>query len=66
MLESGARMPLDPDPVDDGTIKLVDDRGEGRAIVLPVSARDMARSDGVPLYRSHYATCPDAALHRKR
>jgi hypothetical protein len=52
-------MPLDAEPADDGTILVDADRGYG--IVVPV-----ASLPGRPLYRSHFATCPQAGEWRKK
>lgn len=55
---TGGRMPLDPEPVPHGNVRLVD----GVAHVLSRGAA----WDGVePRYRSHFATCPNATLHRR-
>lgn len=63
---AGARMPLDAEPVKDGNIQLGFVGGEEMAIVLTNPA-DIAgcQVDGIPLYVSHFATCPNAAAHRR-
>jgi hypothetical protein len=59
--EKGRRIPLDPEPYDGpdprGLFLL---RADGLAIA--VSPGDAL---GEPVYRSHFASCPDAALHRR-
>ncbi len=51
-------MPVDADPVPDGTLVLTSDR---RVAV----AGDQEEPDR-PRYRSHFSTCPDAAGWRSR
>jgi hypothetical protein len=46
-------MPVDPEPVAEGNVVLVD----GLAVV---------GGEGEPRYTSHFATCPDAKRWRKR
>lgn len=57
--EAGRAMPLDAEPVDDGNMELLPDgicrfvpKGDHTTVV-------------VPLYKSHFATCPHARTHRK-
>ena len=64
LTDKGRRMPLDPDPHPDGNIMPVTvtvggafPREETRAFVTTAP-------DG-PAWRSHFATCPHAARHRK-
>lgn len=55
---NGKPMPLDPEPVRGGNVRLE----KGTAHVLgPLEADAEPR-----LYVSHFATCPQAASHRKR
>lgn len=61
----GRRMPLDPDPVEDGNVWIM--RVEGAQLVAGVSLN----AEGVPplvreRYVSHFVTCPNADQHRKR
>lgn len=58
---SGARMPLDPEPVPDGNLLARrDSTGQ-----LQVRQRvNQAWPDEHPA-RSHFATCPNAGQHRK-
>ncbi len=60
---TGKPMPLDAAAVDDGNIVL----REGRAVVFPLGGHEEAGvvKSGVPRFRSHFSTCPDAADHRK-
>jgi hypothetical protein len=62
--EKGRRIPLDAKPHPDGNIYLYHDV----AYVLPVNGRSLAehREMGTPLYVSHFATCPNAAKHRRK
>ena len=53
------RMPLDPTPVPDGNIVLVT-RGE---FLSPLA---VTGASGSPRYKSHFATCPNAAQHRRK
>jgi hypothetical protein len=60
LTEKGRRMPLDPDPYTgpepNGQFVIRD----GVAIAVPPSVFEEE-----PHYRSHFATCPNAALHRR-
>lgn len=59
---AGKAVPLDAEPADDGNVVLQED---GTARVL---TRRQMDGGGVaaPRYTSHFATCPDAARHRRR
>lgn len=57
--KSGKAMPVDPDAVADGNVRLLAD---GTAEVMSDTERMIW--DG-PKYKSHFATCPGAASHRK-
>jgi len=73
VMPSGKRMPLDAEPVavvgdehshtHTATVSLCADKEGGQMLTkdqlqaLPV---------GTPLYRSHFATCPNSAAHRKQ
>jgi|HubBroStandDraft_4_1064222.scaffolds.fasta_scaffold00070_27 hypothetical protein len=52
-------MPIDAEPVHDGNVHIRDD---GVAVVL--NAEERSRHVG-PLRKSHFATCINAARHRK-
>ena len=56
----GAVMPLDPEPCDDGNVVIVD----GKALSLKGDLWE-EHHDG-PRYKSHFATCPNAAEFRKK
>lgn len=64
---NGKKMPLDAEPVDAsellaGLQVLLKGRGDhGEDLVTSAVATGLP----VPLYRSHFATCPDAAQHRR-
>jgi hypothetical protein len=60
--EKGRRMPIDPEPVPEGNIVL---RELDEATPLALSVPPAAFPDE-PRYLSHFATCPDAAKHRRR
>jgi hypothetical protein len=60
----GRHMPLDKQPAHDGNIRLDYSRGDYQPpIAIVVTGRV---PDNVKLYTSHFATCPNAAQHRKR
>lgn len=54
-MASGRWSPLDPEPVDGGNVELLDG---GRVRVVHAEP-------GVARYRSHFASCPHAELHRR-
>lgn len=58
---AGKQMPIDVDPTVRGNIALDD----GVAEVLSLASAEAAKHRGVPLYISHFATCPDAKDFRK-
>lgn len=64
-LESGKKTPLDPEPTEDGTIRLLERRNRSVGRVLKGLELDAARQAGERLYRSHFARCPDAEDWRK-
>lgn len=55
--QRGAAMPLDVDPADDGRFVVLD----GVAVVC-----DPLFHPREPRYRSHFASCPQAAQHRRK
>lgn len=63
LTEAGRRMPVDVEPADDGALRLEESQG-GSDVVYAFVVRGNVRPRG-PLYRSHFATCPNAASHRK-
>lgn len=54
-------IPLDPDPVPDGNLGIRDD---GRVYSMG-NPEQGALDVGVPRYKTHFATCPNAAEHRR-
>jgi hypothetical protein len=58
----GRRMPVDPDPVDNGNVTLAVVAGVVHATVHG----DATGITGVARYISHFATCPEAHKHRRR
>ncbi|HMI85960.1 MAG TPA: hypothetical protein VK550_17805 [Polyangiaceae bacterium] len=57
---AGKAMPLDADPVTDGNIVLEEDNAGAIAHV-----RSAAFGGVGVFHKSHFATCPNAARHRK-
>lgn len=66
--EHGKRMPLDADPVDLDALTSVDGLFAIRTAgdELHVIAATPDQLPGEPLYRSHFATCPQADAWRRR
>lgn len=68
----GRRMPVDAEPAEDGTV--LADLAAGAGVVLGRADVAQLRADEdehgpearEPLYRSHFATCPQAGEWRKR
>lgn len=61
-------MPVDAEPVEDGTVALfypVPPGGDPTFKVLSGNALELARRSHRVLYRSHFATCPQAQLWRR-
>lgn len=56
--EKGKAMPLDAEPAENGNINLV---GGVAKVVKPGEMLP-----GIPLYLSHFATCPNSVMHRKK
>lgn len=54
--------PIDAAPSTTGNIRLYDDQ---RYAVVPKDDLAAYRQSGVQLHTSHFATCPNAAAHRK-
>jgi hypothetical protein len=66
--KTGSKIPLDPERVPEGTIAVVGTHTEGGPLVLVLGLKDLApaREQGViELYRSHWASCPDAEKWRQ-
>lgn len=63
--ERGKGVPLDPEPVDDGPLVFTGEQaGDGRMIVA-YYREGVEAYRGMPRYRSHFETCPEAASFRK-
>lgn len=60
---TGSPIPLDPDPAPNGNIRL---HTKPECEVLSQAQIKQAKQDGVALYVSHFATCPEANRWRKR
>lgn len=60
----GHRMPVDPELVPDGNLRLepAPNGRTPRVVVVPPAQR----VDGELLYKPHWATCPFAEQHRRR
>lgn len=68
--ERGKRMPIDANPHPDGRFKklprVATEHGMATKVrYLPDAELADARAGVSALYTSHFATCPDAADHRK-
>ena len=65
LTRTGKSMPVDEEPHPDGNVVLRRDGGKG-----PLIAHVLSKGDHVDvmtkLHRSHFATCPHAARHRRR
>lgn len=60
---SGKRMPVDAAPHPDGNVYVdFDSAPPAAAVYAPAHVPPHT----VPLYRSHFATCPHATMHRHR
>lgn len=62
MAASGRPNPLDPEPSERGNIVILED---GRGLVVIGARLEERRAQGVPLYLSHFVTCPDRERHRR-
>jgi hypothetical protein len=61
---AGNRMPVDPEPAENGNLYLFEPSTPGGDRTVMV-ARGFQRDHGEPLYLSHFVTCPNAARHRR-
>lgn len=59
---SGRLNPLDADPVPEGNIRVED----GQGLIVSKADREAGKYLGVPLYKSHFATCPKGPTFRKK
>lgn len=60
----GSSMPVDPDPVPDGNLELLDTRPGMQPRVVVVDPQQPTL-DERPRYVSHFVTCPNADQHRR-
>lgn len=60
---AGRSIPIDPEPVIGGNIEL---EGLNACRFLKRDEVYEHRTAGVYVYRSHFASCPDAVQHRRR
>lgn len=58
--DKNQRMPVDAEPAENGNLLISLEGGQ-----YFVTAGRSEHSDGEPLYTSHFATCVNAAQHRK-
>lgn len=61
----GNRMPLDPDPVDDGNIWIIDHPAH-LAPVIGVALHHADIPADIETYVSHFVTCPDRDSWRRK
>lgn len=59
---NGKRMPVDREPSDRGNVDITD---LSQARYLRQGQVELAREANLPLHLSHFATCPNAARHRR-
>lgn len=67
--ESGRSLPVDVDLSPDGNVRLFDRQGAVVALVLGRHEIERLRAAGatdLKLRKAHWATCPNAAQHRRR
>lgn len=55
---AGKSIPLDPSPVDDGNLVVVD------GVAMSRANANLRGAGPLPLFKSHFATCPNADRHR--
>ena len=60
---TGRANPVDAEPSEKGNIQIL---AEGTAVYLKADEAEAARQRGEKLHLSHFATCPNAAKHRKK
>lgn len=65
-LPSRKSMPVNAEPSADGNVRLLDRRGSVLAFVLTGDELARARAAGARLRTSHFATCANAAQHRRK
>lgn len=64
---TGARMPLDPDPVIGGNVRVLDLHRDPPLVKVTGAAIDLfdEQDDGTR-YVSHFVSCPNADEHRRK
>jgi hypothetical protein len=64
---AGRKMPLDPEPVEDGNVVITAEAPLGlRTEAVVLTKADLAQIHPDRLrYRSHFSTCPHADQHRR-
>lgn len=63
-VRTGKPAPIDVNPADDGNVLIDPDAGTYR--VLAGDDLDHARSEGAPLRKNHFATCPGRQNHTRQ
>jgi hypothetical protein len=66
---TGNRLPLDVEAREDGNLGVVEwQEPSGRALAVPIVAVNPSPGSQATAYRytSHFATCPQAAEHRRK
>ncbi len=64
--KTGARIPLDPPPVPMGNVETWTSPTDGRLLAnVLAGAALLAARGSIQLYKSHFASCPNAAAHRR-
>ena len=63
---AGKAIPLDAEPRPDGNVRIAPIGGIDAALVLTDPAERAAAQIEGPVYVTHFATCPNAAEHRRR
>jgi hypothetical protein len=63
--KSGKREPLDAEPREDGNIEIVEPGPDGPLIRHLTGEELPLFGEVAPRYVSHFATCPDAPVHRR-
>ncbi len=66
--ESGAKMPVDPEPVEGGNVIVLSDAGLAGPLVKVLGEPTLLDGLAEPTVRyvSHFATCPNAEEFRRR
>ena len=59
-------MPVDLDPTTDGNLSITEGIPKPTAVVLTLGQASGMRAAGLPTYRSHFSTCPNADEFRRK